>query len=262
MLSWSSGQIPVAVVRGSKGGKNDGKILYLSDKQNAPPGSFVDLEMLDGQLQVYPNPSQRNVAYCAGQSGSGKSTWMGNYIAEYALLHKDRPIFIVSRLNDDKAFDDIPNVERIPAESVLTDNLTMTNFPEGCFVLFDDTETIPDDKVKKAVQKLRTDILETGRHRMIDVGITNHNLIDGNSTRTILNEAHYLTVFPKGGSMNQLRYLLKTYLGFSREEIAFLTKLPSRWVSIYRNYPGCVVYSTGAYTAEGGANKPKSALLR
>lgn len=49
MLSWGSGQIPIAIVRGSKGGKNDGNILYLSDKASASADSFADVELLDGQ---------------------------------------------------------------------------------------------------------------------------------------------------------------------------------------------------------------------
>lgn len=262
MLSWSAGEVPVAIVRGSRNGKNDGKILYLSDKAKAPPDSFVDVDILDGCLQPYPNPSLRNVTYSAGQAGSGKSTWNSNYMAEWSAQHPKRPLFIVSRVASDATFDDIPGVERIPASRFTGPTpLTIDSFPPNSFVLFDDIDTYPDKKIKEAVQRLRQDILETGRHKMIHCASTNHNLIDGNSTRTLLNETHLITVFPKGGSLNQLRYLLKTYLGYSREEIAHFIKLPSRWVTIYRNYPGCVIHSSGAYTSDGGVNVKKSALL-
>ena len=145
---------------------------------------------------------------------------------------------------------------------MLESPLTVESFPENSMILFDDVDTYPDKAVKLAVVHLRQDVMETGRHRMINCIITNHSLIDGHATKTILNESQLTTVFPKGGSLNQLQYLLKTYYGMSKEEIKHLIKLPSRWVAIYRPYPSCVIYSSGAYTAEGGANTPKTALLK
>lgn len=262
MLSWDKGEIPVAIVRGSRGGKNDGRVLFMSDKTKAPPNSFVDVELMDGQLQPWLDIHSRVCCYTAGMSGSGKSTYTSNYLCEYAITHPKRPIFIISRLTEDPAFDDIPCVERIPADIVLQDNLTMDSFPQDCCVVFDDVETLNDDKVKKAVQKLRADLLETGRHKNIYVMMTNHNLCDGMATRTALAESHIITVFPRGCSLQQLRYVCKTYLGMDKKEIDHFIKLPSRWVSYVKTYPGCVIFSTGAYTNGGGANKPKSALLR
>ena len=89
MLSWTKKEsgTPVAIVRGSRGAKKDGKILWLYDKMTAPPDSFVDIELDDGQLQPYPNPKIRNCTYAAGQSGSGKSTWTSNWIAEWSVQH-------------------------------------------------------------------------------------------------------------------------------------------------------------------------------
>ena len=252
MLSWSRGELPVAVVRGSK--RDDGKLLYLSDKDHAPADAFCDVEMLDGCLQPIPAPGVRQVTYTAGQAGSGKSTWSSNYIAEWCHQHPGRPVFIVSRVTEDSAYEDIPHVERIPADQFLDDPPNTDSFPEDCLVLFDDIDTYPDKKVREAVQFLRNDLLEVGRHKMIQVCQTCHNLINGHASRIPLNESHWITVFPKGGSLSQLRYLCRNYLGMDPKETTYLKDLPSRWVSIYRNYPGVVIYSTGAYTASGGVH--------
>ncbi|MDO8933143.1 MAG: hypothetical protein Q7U97_12170, partial [Rhodocyclaceae bacterium] len=234
MLSWDKGLIPVAIVRGAR--KGDGRTLYLNDKRESPAGSVSEVELMDGQLQCLPDPTHRTVAYCAGQSGSGKSTWMSNYVAEFSTQHPKSPIFILSRLAEDKAYEGIPNVERIPLDEAFVESpLVMTDFPEGCFVLFDDVDTLDSisKKLLDCVLLLQRDILETGRHRMIHVGITSHNLCDGRKTRTILNEAHMITLFPHGGSLNQLRYVLKTYAGFDKHQIQHFMDLPSRWVTFY-----------------------------
>ena len=261
MLSWSKveSSVPVAVVRGSRGAKCDGQILYLTDSMCAPHDSFQDIEVLDGQLQPIPDPKTRLVAYLAGCSGSGKSTCASNLMAEWSQQNPKRPIFIISRVKEDSAFEGIPHIERIDANAFLEDPLTVDSFPEVCMVLFDDIDCFPDKKVKEAVVALRQDILETGRHKKIACIVTNHCLIAGHETKTILNESQLTTIFPRGGSRNQLVYMLKNYYGMDKHEISHLMHLPSRWVSIYRPYPSCVIYSTGAYTSGGGANAGKVA---
>lgn len=96
-------------------------------------------------------------------------------------------MFIISRVAEDKAFSDIPGVERIKMEDFKDDPLTADSFPNNCLVLFDDIDTFPDKTIMKQVQALRNDLLEVGRHKMIQVAMTLHNLINGQSTRTPLN---------------------------------------------------------------------------
>ena len=56
-----------------------------------------------------------------------------------------------------------------------------------------------------------------------------------------------LTVFPKSGSSQQIRYCLKQYYGLNNKQINAILSLPSRWITIYKNYPMCVLYEKGAF---------------
>ena len=79
--------------------------------------------------------------------------------------------------------------------------------------------------------------------------ITNHLIIPNEKkfARTVLNEIQYLTIFPKSGSSQQIRYVLKTYFGFKDKQITKILNLDSRWVRISKSYPMYILYDKGAY---------------
>jgi hypothetical protein len=55
-------------------------------------------------------------------AGSGKSTYLGNYAEEYSKMFPSNPIFIFSRLDEDPAFDSLPNHIRIKLDESFIDN--------------------------------------------------------------------------------------------------------------------------------------------
>ena len=124
-----------------------------------------------------------------------------------------------------------------------------TELVGGSILLFDDCNTLQNDKLKKQIDKLMGDIMEVGRKLDITIIITNHLVIpnERKMARTLLNEAQIITVFPKSGSTQQIAYALKTYFGLSKRQIDELLDLPSRWVTVYKNYPMFVMYEYGAY---------------
>lgn len=203
-----------------------------------------------GKFDPFPTMKTREVIYVAGPSGSGKSTYAAKYIENYKKLNPDKDIFVFSRLDNDPAIDKLyPSYVKLD-KSLIDNPIDITKeLKDGCLVLFDDCDTITDEKVKKAVSKLKNDILETGRHMNIYIVNTSHliNPNDKKDGRTIMNECTSLTIFPKSGSSYAIKYALEKYFGLHKKIIEKILKLPSRWVTIFKNYPITIMYENGIF---------------
>lgn len=195
---------------------------------------------------------ERAVEYIAGPSGSGKSTMANSLIENYTKVNPKAEVFIISRTDyrTDPALKDL-KIKQIKIDDRLLEKpLDITkDFSKGTLILFDDCNTVQDDKLRKYLEKLISDILEVGRKLGIYIIITSHLLIPNEKkfARTILNEVQYMTVFPKSGSSQQIRYALKTYFGLTDKQVSKILDLESRWVRISKSYPMYVLYDHGAY---------------
>jgi len=196
--------------------------------------------------------NERAVEYIAGPSGSGKSTMANDLILNYQKINPQNDIYIFSRTD----FKLDPALKNLKAKQIKLDDRLLNKpiditkeFKFGTLLLFDDCNTIQDEKIKRYLEGLICDILEVGRKLGIYVIITNHLIIPNEKkfARTVLNEIQYLTIFPKSGSSQQIRYVLKTYFGFKDKQITKILNLDSRWVRISKSYPMYVLYDKGAY---------------
>jgi len=272
MLSFSKGRPLAKIIGGQMNGKficiNSGETDKCCEKcsdrcrkrkccrncnlccQEDSDDDIGDSIEIDGKLEPVPNIEGREAPYIAGPSGSGKSTYAGKYIQYYKKLFPNNQIYVFSRKPSDPAIDHLyPNRIMID-ESLVTEPIDiLSELADGALVLFDDCDTIQNDKVKKAVSKIKNDILETGRAAEIYIVTTSHlvNPNERKDSRTILNECHSLTIFPKSGSAYQIKYALKNYFGLSKNQIDEILSLPSRWVTIFKSYPQCVLYEKGCY---------------
>jgi hypothetical protein len=202
----------------------------------------------EGTLRVLPNANKTERIYVAGPTDSGKSHWSRKYIDEWVKLFPKMPVFLFSDVDDDVELDDIPKLHRIKInEELVTHPLKSTDFPTGSLCLFDDTDSIIDPKILKAIESLRNHLLRRGRHESLYVVVSNHMLSDYTKTRIILNECNAITIFPKSGAANGIMYTLKKYCGFNSKQISKLMALNSRWVTVYKNFPMYVVYEKGVY---------------
>jgi len=68
-----------------------------------------------------------------------------------------------------------------------------------------------------------------------------HEVCNGAETKTVLNECHSVTIFPKVYGNKKLHYLLDNYFGLDKLQIERIKKLDSRAVTIIRSYPKVVV---------------------
>ncbi len=212
----------------------------------------TEIELTDGRLIPLPKIDERGVDYISGASGSGKTTQAVSLAKAFTSIFPEKQFYVFSRadIKNDPAFKGLNPIQIKIDESIVDHPIDITKeLSNGCMILFDDCNTVQDEKQKKAVDKLMADIMEVGRKLGIWIIITNHLVIPNERkvARTIMNEMQSLTVFPKSGSVQQIRYCLKNYYGLNNKQIDRIVSLPSRWVTIHKNYPMCVVYDKGAY---------------
>ena len=193
---------------------------------------------------------ERSILYISGQSGSGKSFFTHRYCDAYHKCFPDRQIYLFSAVNEDPSVDSIKNLHRIAlTHDLVADELSAVDF-ENSLVIFDDTDSLIDKKIKKCVSSIQASILTTGRHFKTSCIITSHVAAGGNETKLVLNESNSITLFPNSMSSRSLKYILESYLGLSKEQIKKIKKLPGRAVTIVKNYQKCVVSDKECYVLE------------
>lgn len=207
-------------------------------------GDMIPIPKVD--LEQKNNNGFRECIYVAGPSGSGKSTFIAKYAKQYKKLFPKNKVFVFSRLLEDGPIDAL-KPERIEInDDLIYDPITPEEL-KNSLVIFDDTDTIRDKKLRDSITELKNDLLETGRHNDVYVCITSHLITNYKETRTVLNESHGICLFPGSGGHHQMKYCLKNYFGLSPKEIKKVLSLRSRWVYITKTYPRYVLYESGCY---------------
>jgi hypothetical protein len=207
----------------------------------------------EGENILFPvfNPDvDRETPYLAAPSGAGKSTWIARYCLSKLKVDPEAKIFLFSRVAEDPALDMLKPT-RYPIDDELVKTPPEIKTFENCVVIFDDIDTIPSKKQADCVQKLRDDLLETGRHEKVTVISTSHQLMNYKKTRTLLNEASCVTFFPGSGTYHIIEYL-KRYGGLPKKVIDKILGLKSRWITHHRGHPQCFVHERGAFMPDVG----------
>lgn len=246
MINFDGGTIIGKIMSGN----NKNKLIYI-DSGDRIKGS-TRIVMKNGKIEPRLDVDERSVSYIAGPSGSGKTSYAVNLIGPYVKFFPEKPFYLFSRTDykTDPAFKKMKPIQIMIDNSLIESPIDITReLTGGSIVLFDDCNTIQNDKLKNVIDKLMADILEVGRKLDITIVITNHLVIPNEKkvARTIMNEMQSVTVFPKSGSAHQIRYALKTYYGLDNKQIDEILKLPSRWVTISKKYPMYVIYEKGCY---------------
>lgn len=229
----------------------DGKKIRLNDTEEISKNDFNEITVHDGCIQQIPCYEDRECLYLTGPSGSGKSTQCVMYCREWKKMNKgkDNNIVLISPIEDDDNVNSLNPLRLSLSEENFIDPDTKIDLEElsNCCVLFDDIDAIPEKQIKEACRDLRNRILLTGRHHNITSLSTSHIACNYKETRDCLNESHYITFFPAGGSNYHIKRFLKSYCGLSNDEIKKILSLPSRWVTLHTKYPMYVMSKDYAY---------------
>ena len=261
MFSLSDGK-PIA-----KTDESRPEILFIddSDPSDQSASEDYDQEWSDGndekmtvwesraKLIPLPDLTTRFIEYIAGPSGSGKSTIAADLATQFRKVFPRHKIYIMSRTeaSNDPAYSKLHPIQIPIDESLIEDPIDLTKeiTEAGCLIIFDDCNTIHNDKIKKEVEKIMADGMEIGRKLNCNMIITSHLVIPNEKkfARTVMNELQMLTVFPRSGASQQIRYALKQHFGLDNNQIEGILHLKSRWVRISKSYPQYVMYDHGAY---------------
>ena len=228
-------------------GNDDNKQLFnhfLTINEDNKGSSSIKLPA-DMIFQPIPSKKGRDVYYIVGASGSGKSYLALRIAQNYQKLFPDRPILLVSKLDEDETLDQLKGMLRLEFKhwDVSTPDIKVF---ENTLVIFDDFDAVAKP-ILKGIQTVINDIAVTGRHTNTSMIYISHHISNYSSTRLILNEATHYVVYPHSTSYHSLYYLLSKYLGMTKEDIKRLRKLGSRWICLHKNHPQYVLSEHDAY---------------
>ena len=219
--------------------KTDNPIVREAEEKLKEHNSKV-LTLEDGSIKKIPNYKKRECIYVAGMSGSGKSTWCANYMKMFNGLFPEKNIYIFSRKNEDEAFNEISNINRVIIdENIILNPLQMEMFADS-LCLFDDCDILPK-KLLEAIIDIQSQLLQGARYLGTYVIVTSHNLSNYNKTRVVLSECEFYVIFPRACAVQPLKKFLHTYGGFDAKEIEMIRNIPSRWVCIHATCPSYVI---------------------
>lgn len=219
---------------------------YIDAQKEIEHKLKTEIDFTDKSTELFPLPQKYSERiYIAAPSGSGKSTFIGEYLKQLRIKYPLRKIYIFSRVEKDEPLDRFKNLERVNLNQFIKDEHEVEHY-KGGILIFDDIDTILNKNIVHTLRKFRDDVLEVGRHFKITCISTSHLITNFHATRTLINEAQSVVVFPKGGSFGQIKGFLERYLGFDKQILQQIKDMPTRWLFIHKEYPQYIIYQKGA----------------
>ena len=117
--------------------------------------------------------------------------------------------------------------------SLHEDPIDVEGFEETC-VIFDDTECIADQEIRREILTLLDQRLEVGRHWTMTCLITFHRASDKHTSRNILNQSQYYVFF-----LNSFAKSVKSENHFDIDDTLskHFKRSNSRWVLTHKHCP-------------------------
>lgn len=232
------------------GDKKKNKFLSIERSKDNVEDYLTELKLTKPKerIQQIPNKkTERQILYITGASGSGKSYYTKAYCDEYKKIYPKNPVYLISSINEDSSIDKVKGLKRMKLDNdLLMTDLKADDFKDS-MVIFDDTDCLTNKIMRMKVNGILNMLLETGRHTNTSVIYTSHLATNGLDTRRILNEAHSITIFPHSLGGRSLKYLLENYFGLDKHQIKKIKTLPSRYVTLIKSFPMCVLSEKDAY---------------
>jgi hypothetical protein len=157
-----------------------------------------------------------------------------------------RSIFLFSTHDGEKAYEELPVTQIDLDQEFLDDPPGLAELKES-LVIFDDTDNLQDKGLQRAVQAVNSDLLANGRKHGIYVITLNHQISDYSRTRTQLNEANRVVLFPNAGGTYHVTRFLKVYAGMDKVQIKKFLDTSSRWACLGTTIPAYVITENECY---------------
>lgn len=226
--------------------------LFGKEIKKFKAGKFPFVNLRDGVMVPIPikkekNEEKRENILISGPEGAGKSTWAARYIRQFKRLYPHAKFFLFSKVKSDKPLDELNPIRINLNEELIENPMTSDEFPYDSIVVFDDIDTIANEKLRKEVIKLRDRILEDGRHRGIFVLSLTHNPTSGKDTKMSLLESSSIVMFPQGGDLYHMERVLKSYLSYMPKNVRTILGLNTRWIQCHKRFPRYIIHEKGCF---------------
>ena len=215
----------------------------------------TEVKIHDGyRFALAPRPvieKERSVLFIAGESGAGKSYFVREYAKDYKKMFPNNPIYLISYLDRDETLDSYKGITRLNCfnDQFLNDafNLDLEVEFSNSLVIFDDVDSIAEKKVKTIIYGLLNKMLRIGRHYNLSVAYLGHELYASHELKSILNESHSITFFPKFLNYKKLKYLLEEYFGLEKEQVQKIRAIKDRNVTYIKGADKVILSDTEAF---------------
>jgi hypothetical protein len=207
------------------------------------------IDLQKGQIfQQMPNEKdivyklRRRILYISGKSGSGKSYYTADYVRGYLRETPKNRVILFSALDEDDTLDEITGVKRVKVNTpgFCNEEFKVEQFKD-MLVIFDDTDTIEDIRIKNKLAHIAKFIQQTGRHTDTTLVYTSHLSCAGNDTKLILTESHSVIFFPSAMTIKSLKYLCQEYIGLDIKQIKHVNREKSRWLTYFKGCPPLIM---------------------
>ena len=237
--------------------KYNNEITKRIDNETIKFGKFTN--QVPGMITVYGNnyfsvspdrnKDQTHFISLIAPPGSGKSTWIAEYIRQYIKKFPQGKIlfFSVKDLSNDKALNRFEEIQQIDMndEFNIYNPLSIQDINRDVdsdipvLAIFDDCLAFEGDKYRSINHTLKQ-FVEVGRSRNITVIFTAHSMTAGLKTKLAYDNSTAMVFFLASNKALVEEQIIQRYK-FSTKEARYLTKLPSRWLCFSTSAPECIV---------------------
>jgi len=217
--------------------------------------NFADDDEVDTLIPVIgrnPEAFDRSIVLI-GPSGSGKS-----FMLKQILVNdpRKRTVVLFSKVQDDPSLKELvymneltqkPRLVQIP----LFTDADLAELPNDAdlnatVTVFDDIDAFTGDR-GQYLRDYRDSLLEAGRHKNVSIISTSHILSNYNKTRTILNEAEIVVLFPPA-NRRSADLFLKDRLGMIKADRDFMIDRSNgsgRFMALRLSNPNVMLHRKG-----------------
>jgi len=190
------------------------------------------------------NQTQR--IYISGSTGTGKTTFLAQYIINFHKKYPKAKILFFSSKTKDDIIDKLKFIERVKVDEDIVENpFTLAEMTAGgkkpILCCFDDIEDFQTKKINKEIERLLNEILRNGRSFGIYCIYTHHQPNDYKATRNLIFEASHCVIYPKRCAKNTYDYFLEKKLNINKKNRDLINTLKSNFVCIKKDIPQAVI---------------------
>ena len=236
-FSINHGDTPIALIQKPNG---DDDVVYL-DKY----GDFPEIQMPE---RIFPcfhvEQGDAFAIFISGRKKSGKS-WLIKEILQEVLSRVNKKVYLISPHTVDPSIDDGFEEGVIIR---LEPNEYQMELVKDSIVIFDDVDSLPDEKIIDKVYLFVKKLLQGARKQGTDVIFANHTLRNSGKTKAVIRESDFYFIFPGTGNDAQIESFMKEYVDKDRQTIRdILSVRNSRWVMIHNAAPFFVLTEHDIY---------------